>query len=408
VGRGAIAYKWDLDGMVWEEIGQVVGKPKKRPTVDGVAYDHVTDVFVDAERSVQLGFNKDDDPDEVAHLFCSKWNLPVTARSQIVEHLRPLCDKEAYKMRQLNEERIKEVTSLRHVPAWKSGGFTMFAPIKSKAFHSKVLELSAGLGDKGLKEEQIKTLGTLVKTLADTLQYQGGPFSKKEGELVRHMIATWPPKACAPVLDAIRALMVHSNANVFITNDGIIMNSLLDYAAQGTKTHKLLVLKAVANWVAKRERSPCERSSTPTIPAQADAFLNKALEVLAGCVEGDVGGRPSGAKESMLSKLQEAYVMLACNIMTWLGRMAMPHSDLYLVLAAALVEALGKQPKDKVVFYCLLTLGTVGHCSQSAKELVKASFGEELVAIIRRYRVMNNQAVKEVCEDVVRVFTLSV
>ena len=32
-------------------------------------YDFVTDVFVTDERSVKLGFNKDDDPEKVRHYF---------------------------------------------------------------------------------------------------------------------------------------------------------------------------------------------------------------------------------------------------------------------------------------------------------------------------------------------------
>jgi phospholipase A-2-activating protein len=75
-GRGPIAYQWSQPSTTWIEIGEAIGQSNKS-TLDGVQYDHVTEVYLTEHQKVKLGFNKDDDPNQIVEQFMALYSIPM-------------------------------------------------------------------------------------------------------------------------------------------------------------------------------------------------------------------------------------------------------------------------------------------------------------------------------------------
>ncbi len=64
-----------------------------KPQINGVYYDFVTHIDVnDRDGRIALGFNKDDDPKEVARNWCITNSVDLDLAPQIMEHLIPMVD----------------------------------------------------------------------------------------------------------------------------------------------------------------------------------------------------------------------------------------------------------------------------------------------------------------------------
>jgi hypothetical protein len=106
----------------------------------------------------------------------------------------------------------------------------------------------------------LKTLNVLFESIRDTTQYHVAPFTAAEVAVVHHLLQ-WPTEFILPILDCLRVLMVHAGANAALGGDAQVHTLMFKHVKDGAKdTHKILALKIVSNWVAKRTRSPSERS----------------------------------------------------------------------------------------------------------------------------------------------------
>ena len=91
------------------------------------------------------------------------------------------------------------------------------------------------------------------------MKQRSGEFSANNRSLVLNMLQ-WPDKQILPVLDLCRIAMCHTNARRLLEADPAFFTNLLDHAKGGT-THLSLVLKAMSNWISKRDKTPQERFS---------------------------------------------------------------------------------------------------------------------------------------------------
>mmetsp|Transcript_19560 Transcript_19560/g.27448 ORF Transcript_19560/g.27448 Transcript_19560/m.27448 type:complete len:763 (+) Transcript_19560:22-2310(+) len=394
-GRGSFAYKWSSAKMAWEELGEVMGQ-RKKPTLAGVEYDHVTDVYVTDDKKIQLGFNRDDDAEEVAARFTAMYGLPPDLRQQIIDHVRPLTDPAAAKLKKLNNAKLAEATALRHVPSWKTGGYEIVSSFKSGPFQKKVAELNTELQAAGspaaLSPPDLASLASLVALLDDKQRYHASRVSQAHVDVVKKL-TQWPSDKLLPVLDVLRVLMCHPHGVEVL---GAHATPVMLQSAQHGSTHCNLVLKGLANWVASRPKAAGERAKPPEIPTDILAFVTNSLDGLAGALGEQ---QPAG--------VHSAYVTLAYNLVVWLSKTGYPRSDLYFSISAGLTQALsaGKLP-EKAVFFALLTLGTIGWSQAEARDTIKDSFSDVLAGAVRQAKRSSNPALQEVGEDVVRVFGL--
>jgi hypothetical protein len=99
------------------------------------------------------------------------------------------------------------------------------------------------------------------------------------------------------------------------------------HASAGSPAQMAFVCRLFANWVARRKRTEAER--TQCIPdAAAVAVVTRILERLSMCAS------------SENKTVAASYIALLHNIVSWLGRFKKEDSELYPLLASALVQVL--------------------------------------------------------------------
>lgn len=99
--RGAIAYSWNMDDKEWIEVGEAFAQAPKgnemdvvdssgnrvdpKLELDGKKWDRVVPVEVDATGAkTMLGFDVDEDPDEIVARFMKKHQFPEDYTEQVL------------------------------------------------------------------------------------------------------------------------------------------------------------------------------------------------------------------------------------------------------------------------------------------------------------------------------------
>lgn len=72
------------------------------------------------------------------------------------------------------------------------------------------------------------------------------------------------------------------------------------------------------------------------------------------------------------------------------------------------MQLLEKRRNSKIFFYALLTLGSIGVASPSGAAIVKESMENKLASYVRESAAYDNAAVREVAEDVAKIYKLNV
>lgn len=153
-----IAYQWSADLQEWIEIGEAMGASgsngptKAKSKIDGVEYDFVSDVWLDEQNKVQLGFNADDDPEEVTTRFCSLYQIPSDMRQQILEFITPKVDMAAVIRRKELAAQPTNRIVLHQVPSWTSGSFETYPQANLQAMEKKINETNATLAQQGVSK----------------------------------------------------------------------------------------------------------------------------------------------------------------------------------------------------------------------------------------------------------------
>eukprot|EP00486_Rosalina_sp_Unknown_P000129 CAMPEP_0201565072 /NCGR_PEP_ID=MMETSP0190_2-20130828/3896_1 /ASSEMBLY_ACC=CAM_ASM_000263 /TAXON_ID=37353 /ORGANISM="Rosalina sp." /LENGTH=617 /DNA_ID=CAMNT_0047982091 /DNA_START=32 /DNA_END=1882 /DNA_ORIENTATION=- len=170
--KGPSVYQWDGATMQWQYIGEIMGKPgggnKKqqprsagnKPMIDGIAYDYVTHIDINGDDvQVPLGFNKDDDPRQIARDFCVIHSLDLDLAKKIEDHLKPMQDPVARAAR-VERERIAASKQLKHIPSYIQCGYEIQSKLKLDAMKKKINELNAEiLKDDDNKDNNYKQYG---------------------------------------------------------------------------------------------------------------------------------------------------------------------------------------------------------------------------------------------------------
>jgi WD40 repeat protein len=394
----AIVFKWHAEGAFWEEVGEATGRRVAKTVFEGREYDHVTDVFVTDDIKYKLAFNTDDDAAEVTERFCARYSLPDYLKEQVLEHVSRLTDPALARKRKEEEAKQRERQALRQLPAWVTGDNKIYSECKAEAMKAALLKFNADAAARpetaalALREEQLPALHKLMATVADTRTFHSSSLSAPEVDVLERMLQ-WRGAASLPVLDCFRVLMCHQDAVKKVGLEPRFQRLLLERLRDDSSAPRLsLVLKAVSNLVAKRIRSASERKEQPSVPPEFERFVAEALDALAGGA--------SHENENVVS----AYVMLAHNIVHWLGRVGVRESELYMVLATGLVEVLehADRHREETFFYALLSLASIAVASPSARADLMQAFGDVVMAAAGRAAQSKAPALVELSEDVTR------
>lgn len=111
--------------------------------------------------------------------------------------------------------------------------------------------------------DELKSLRVLLENIRTVSLYHSASFTASEHAIVVKLLQ-WPTEQILAVMDAVRVLMMHGAANQTLGDDERVHTHLLQHAKagrdSGKDTHQILLFKILSNWVAKRQRSPAERS----------------------------------------------------------------------------------------------------------------------------------------------------
>eukprot|EP00479_Gromia_sphaerica_P015312 TRINITY_DN965_c0_g1_i1.p2 TRINITY_DN965_c0_g1~~TRINITY_DN965_c0_g1_i1.p2 ORF type:complete len:121 (+),score=32.77 TRINITY_DN965_c0_g1_i1:234-596(+) len=100
---------------------------------------------MDGRNSTGLGFNKDDDPTEIAKHFCDRHRVDRgNHMPEIVAHLRKFADPIARAQR-LEKEAIARKNAFKQLPSWKRDGFEMQTSSKPEVMRKKIEEFNRTL-----------------------------------------------------------------------------------------------------------------------------------------------------------------------------------------------------------------------------------------------------------------------
>eukprot|EP00494_Astrolonche_serrata_P028399 UN28665 len=87
---------FQFNDNTWHEIGLAMGAAGasgKKVVIDGVEFDHSTDIWLNEQDQVKLGFNREDDPKDVMEAFCAKYGLvDDDHKRQILQHIEAHTD----------------------------------------------------------------------------------------------------------------------------------------------------------------------------------------------------------------------------------------------------------------------------------------------------------------------------
>jgi hypothetical protein len=117
------------------------GPQQARSKYEGKEYDFVSDVYLTDEHVVKLAFNADDDPEEVTERFSTIYQVPADMRQQILDFIKPKCDKAAGERRKAAAAAaaIPKIVLLQ-VPSWISGSFETYSQLNHQAMEKKLRE----------------------------------------------------------------------------------------------------------------------------------------------------------------------------------------------------------------------------------------------------------------------------
>jgi len=415
-GGRPMVYVWSEDRYEWELQGEAIGtKPKgegadkPKTLFNGVEYDYVVPVDLGpGQPTLQLPFNKDDDPETLAAAFIAKHGLPVDYLAEIVNFISPLVDMDAVRARRADDAATAEATRLRQCPVWRTTGYlgvsTCKAAVMLGAITRRNAELAAAPETAGLAltAAEIAVLGSVVIPCADAATLVEPPVFTMAARDVTVKLLHWPSPQLAPVLDLLRVLLAHRGANAalvnpMVTDDLFVFMSQTLFAQVNAATEPdapvgnvVLALQALSNWVVYRPPAVGETpgSATAVTPESVSIFLTFVAELAATALRASGPNAPRFRAEG---------VRVLYNLTVYLGRTrGMQQSPLLMRIFSDLLEvvppaiAAGTLPNPEAQYQgiaALVSIATYAPALARVKEAValatKTSGGDPALAAMR-------------------------
>ena len=353
-------------------------------------------------QKTSIGFDLDEEPEEVADRFLRKYGLPVDFRQQIIDFTKPMLDRDAARRKHAALNRRRE-DDFAVIAAWR-GAYQTFLETNVPALRTKVLEFNAQLADSehAMTDAELAAFGKMAKSLADATSFHSVPFTPDCHALLRKLTA-WPTEKAAPVLDCARILMLQPEANSLLSADAELHRMWFAHAARGQPAHQAFVLRILANWVARRKKSASEREAAPAPDAAAMQLLLHALTQLAPCAASDN------------KTVAASFALFAHNAAAWVGRFKLPSCALYAPLLhclAAFFAAPEAAHDERSTYFALVALGAVCLCAEPQNGALAAEcFAQRAPALLSdavgAARRAASEPVRAAGEDLKRVLKLA-
>lgn len=216
------AYTWNQDKYEWILQGEMIGKVNEteKKTYNGKEYDKVIQVEIDeGNRTVDLPFNVDDDPEIVAKEFQKKHNIYDNSyEEKIIEFIKPMLDPIARQNRIEREKQELDKNTLYQTPIWKFSFYLTNITVRNKvliqAIKTRNIEFSSDilLLHYQLNDTELGQLHNIIRVGQKAGNIEPPEFTNKYLEIIKKLLQ-WPTYAVTPCLDLVRILLCHTKAN---------------------------------------------------------------------------------------------------------------------------------------------------------------------------------------------------
>jgi phospholipase A-2-activating protein len=282
--KGLCTYQWDMGASTWTYVGAAMGM-RRKDAIDGKEYDVVTEVMVSDDRSLKLGFDRDEDAGTIADRFLTQHGLPPYFRDQIMKHVSPHLDPLLHAQRIKREEAKRRRVQYNHFPVQEAEmvtfsdiDFDKVMPLLTKSNEA----ISAADNSSALSTDEQESLELLRYTLEDFSSYHSAKISAEEFNAMRKMCG-WPADQCAPALHFFRALLRHpAAADHFVheldekNSDETRVDAFLCRVATETSntTYSVLALRALMNMFSRRKLAWAVASHCESISDALESLID--------------------------------------------------------------------------------------------------------------------------------------
>eukprot|EP01083_Nonionella_stella_P062517 162532_1 len=245
----AIAAQWSAASRAWIEVGEVTGRNENAGTIDGVQYDHVFPIEMDAAGGVvqkfQIGYNNGDNPFNTAQTFIDTHMLDQGFLSQIADYIQNRVGADAGPTLgagaggagatssasgpspmdldlQPSTSTPTSKTTYQHLPMKGYRKFETGADMKILTkVCGKIREFnSSAIDNNNLSPSEISsdgnvstsTLDSLCQTIATTNRYHATRISDMELAIILKMMKDWSLEHVFPSIDLARLVSLHPDA----------------------------------------------------------------------------------------------------------------------------------------------------------------------------------------------------
>ena len=374
--RGAIVYKWEHNNQKWIEFGEALGK--SNPNIyNGKEYDFVHDVEISDNRKAKIAWNRDDDPIDIATTFCQLHNLSLDYKDQIINYISPMCDKELRIKKLQQDKQIQSLLTFKHIPNWQSGSYHLFSSMKINLIYNKIISNNQYIINKDdqLTINEITLLKNLMNEISNmkVSTINSSLFKDNKDYIpILFKLLNWSIDYIIPIIDLYRIILLNSNIfNQLKKSSSIIINHInsiiLKIINDNNKTinHMIIINQYLCNYIAKRPKTSLEKlKKSGNISLELEVYIKEILIANYQYI--------SNPNHIFKSQYYTSYTMLQYNIIIWFGRIQIIQHDIYNIILKNLMYLISSNIllKDKVIFYTLLTIGSITYISSTSKQFL--------------------------------------
>jgi phospholipase A-2-activating protein len=301
VGNSAEVYTWSSGESKWTKIGEVVDSaPGGKKELYGKEFDYVFDVDLGDGGMKKIGYNRGDNPYEVAQEFLWREDLGQDYLDQVAKFIiqnvgdAPMIIGQGV-VGATTGTRKDTTTSQAKKPGKyiPQRVFMLFESSNLAGLHQKIEEF-AGVGEHtSLSGSDKRALTEILNMLRDTSKYHASKLGVEHYQLLIKL-TSWPHQYLFPVLDLLRLLFLHPHAAEVLASPRHIPGrhinipqffiSLLN-AQPLNSTNVLLVLRCITNiFYAPHTRKLAEANWEPLIRSVGALEYDSKSALAASCV----------------------------------------------------------------------------------------------------------------------------
>ncbi|KAJ3281630.1 hypothetical protein HK104_011360 [Borealophlyctis nickersoniae] len=380
VGDMVEAHQWSMADAQWHKVGEVVDAVQGKKVFDGKEYDYVFDIDIGQGPTLKLPYNTTENPYMAAQDFIDKHELSQNFLDDIANFIIQNAKGVTLGASDTGSNLADPFTGgSRYVPGGATPGpegggrfqkgYTFFKAANTSAILTKIIQLNSEIeksmeyGSLALSPPEVQKLESVVRALASGESKFKDMFKEAELQVVEKVAYGWPASHRFPGIDILRLTILYSplpihdlSRKLAQATDGFrLAPSDPDFKTQ--ETNIMLALRAISN-----------------------AFnTGEGVEWAVGEREKLIAAIRDCWRNSSNKNLRTALATVFLNYAVLLNEKQ--DDALRVELLGIVAEFVKTETDAEAEFRCLVTLGTLIHNNENAKEAAKLL---DIADIVRR------------------------